>query len=107
MSGHALIVPESRNRYNSGMTDSRQGRRPTPEERQARRQLAQARAAKEDRKRRTRQLIQMGGVMAAYGFTTPEQVEEIVEAVLHSKSGPARVLRAGVQPTDRWPRGGS
>lgn len=91
-------------RYNGGMTDDRRGRRPTPEEREARRQLAEARAKKAERKKRTRRLIEMGGVMASFGFESPEQCEEIIRAVLRSKQGPARVLRAGVQPTDRWPR---
>lgn len=76
---------------------------PTPEQLAARQQLAGARAKQLFRKKRTRQLIQMGGVMAAYGFETPEQVEEIVRAVLTSKKGPARVLGLGVQPTDKWP----
>ena len=66
--------------------------------------MADARAKTLARKRRTRRLIQMGGVMAAYGFETPEQVEEIVRAVLASRRGPARVMGLGVRPTDKWPR---
>lgn len=76
---------------------------PTPEQLAARQQLAEARTKQITRKKRTRQLIQMGGVMAAYGFETPEQVEEIVRAVLTSKKGPGRVLSLGVRPTDKWP----
>lgn len=67
--------------------------------------MADARAKTLARKRRTRRLIQMGGVMAAYGFETPEQVEEIVRAVLSSRRGPGRVMGLGVRPTEKWPTG--
>lgn len=83
----------------------KRGPRATAEQMRARQELADARAAKAERKKRTRRLIQMGGVLAAYGFETPEQVEEIVQAVLSSKRGPARVLDLGVRPTPKWPQG--
>lgn len=87
------------------MTDSRRGQRPTPEQMRARQELADARAKKQARKVRTRRLIQMGGVLAAYGFSDPEQVDELIRAVLTSQKGPARVLGLGVRPTDKWPQG--
>jgi hypothetical protein len=45
---------------------------PTPEQLAARQQLAEARMKTLQRKKRTRQLIQVGGVMAAWGIDTPE-----------------------------------
>lgn len=80
---------------------------PTAEQKAARQQLADARQKEIDRKKRTRQLIQMGGVCAAFGFDSPEQVEEILAAVTHSRSGPDRLRKLGVRETERWPSGES
>ena len=57
---------------------------PTPEQKRARDQLADARRAELERKRRTRRLIQLGGVLAAHDFGSPEQVDELMAALSQS-----------------------
>ncbi len=54
----------------------------TPEQKQAPTQLAEARMRVLERKKRTRKLIQMGGVLAAYGFESTEQVDELLHAIV-------------------------
>lgn len=76
---------------------------PTPEQKAARQQDAQARAATNERKKRTRNLIEMGGVCAAFGFSRPEQVERVMEALTRSTKGPDRLRALEVRETDRWP----
>ena len=66
----------------------------------ARRQALEARARQQERKRRTRQLIQLGGVLAAWGFDTPEQVEGLLREVTVSAArrvggAPYRALAGG------------
>jgi len=58
---------------------------PTPEQKAAREQLAEARRKVLERKRRTRRLIQMGGVLAAHGFESPEQADELMAALSRSE----------------------
>ena len=53
----------------------------TPEQMAARRQDAEARSATASRKKRTRELIQLGGVCAHYGFKTPDQVDALLSAL--------------------------
>ena len=69
----------------------------------ARRQALEARARQAERKRRTRQLIQLGGVLAAWGFDTPEQVEGLLREVTATAAGRRRLAVRGVCRTGRWP----
>ena len=61
----------------------------------ARRKALEARARQQERKRRTRQLIQLGGVLAAWGFDTPEQVEGLLREVTVSAAGRRRLAAWG------------
>jgi hypothetical protein len=89
------------------MTDSRR-RRPkaTSEQLAAREELAQARKRTLERKKRTRQLIQIGGVLAAWGIDTPEQVEELMRRLTASEHKQWRRYLLGTlkaRRTSRWP----
>lgn len=90
--------------YHTPVDETPRTRRPraTPEQMAARELLAKQRRETAVRKQRTRRLIQMGGVMARYGFEDADQVEETMQAVLSSPSGAALVLAAGVRPTPAW-----
>lgn len=85
------------------MTESRKGTRPSPSQRRARQERAEAQAAGAKRKARTRNLIELGGVAAAFGFDSPEQLEEILAALTRSAKGSARLRKLGVKETARWP----
>ena len=79
---------------------------PTPEQLAAREQLAQARRKTLERKKRTRRLIQVGGVMAAWGIDSPKQAEELMRALTSAeRKGWRRYLLGplGARRTDRWP----
>jgi muconolactone delta-isomerase len=79
---------------------------PTPEQLAAREELAEARRKTLERKKRTRQLIQVGGVMAAWGIDSPEQAEELMRALTSAeRKGWRRYLLGtlGARRTDRWP----
>lgn len=80
------------------------GSRPTPEQLEKRKLLQENRHKERERKKRTRELIQMGGVCAAFGFESPEQVEQILTALTRSRKGPERLSEMGVKETDRWPQ---
>ena len=87
--------PESRRRSNA-----------TPEQLAARRELAEARAKSVERKKRTRRLIQVGGVMAAWGIEGPEQAEELMRRLTSEEHEPWRRYLLGTlkaRRTDRWP----
>ncbi len=73
------------------------------EQLKARRQALEARARQAERKRRTRQLIQLGGVLAAWGFDTPEQVEATLQELAATAAGRRRLAARGVGRTGRWP----
>ncbi len=73
------------------------------EQLKARRQALEARARQAERKRRTRQLIQLGGVLAAWGFDTPEQVEATLREATATAAGRRRLAARGVERTRRWP----
>ena len=75
------------------------------EQLKARRQALEARARQQERKRRTRQLIQLGGVLAAWGFDTPEQVEATLQELSATAAGRRRLAARGVRRTGRWPGG--
>ncbi len=75
------------------------------EQLKARRQALEARARQAERKRRTRQLIQLGGVLAAWGFDTPEQVEAVLQELSATAAGRRRLAARGVRRTGRWPVG--
>ena len=62
----------------------------------ARGELADARKNELSRKKRTRELITMGGVLAAHGFETPEQVDELMEALSKRESWVGWLRRRGV-----------
>ncbi len=79
------------------------GTRPTPEQKQARQQLAKARENTLERKKRTRRLIQMGGVLAAYGFEGPEQAEAVMRDLVADEWHKLALEAHGVEPTERWP----
>ncbi len=75
------------------------------EQLKARRQALEARARQAERKRRTRQLIQLGGVLAAWGFDTPEQVEATLREATATAAGRRRLEQLGIRHTGRWPAG--
>ncbi len=81
------------------------GTRPTPEQKAAREQLAEAKQSTLERKKRTRRLIQMGGVLAAYGFETPEQAESVMHDLVRDEWHKLTLEAHGVEPTERWPDG--
>jgi len=59
-----------------------------------------------ERKVRTRRLIQVGGVMAAWGIESPEQAEELMRALTsEDRKAWRRYLLGtlGVRRTERWP----
>jgi len=69
----------------------------------ARRQALEARARQAERKRRTRQLIRLGGVLAAWGVDTPEQAEALLRDLTATATGRRRLGALGVRRTGRWP----
>jgi len=78
----------------------------TPEQLAAREQDTEARLRSRQRKNRTRRLIQVGGVMAAWGITDPDQAEELMRTLTseNQKSWRRFLLgRLGAKRTDRWP----
>ncbi len=79
------------------------GTRPTPEQKAARLQLAEARKATLERKKRTRNLIQMGGVLKAYGFDTEQQVDVLMRAMVDSSVNREWLRDQGVRVTEKWP----
>ncbi len=79
------------------------GTRPTAEQKAARAQLADARKATLERKQRTRRLIQLGGVLDAWGIKDTHQVESLMRAATAGEGWRQRLQAQGVQPTDRWP----
>jgi hypothetical protein len=94
---HARDRPES---------EPRKRPNPTPEQLAAREELAEARRKTLERKKRTRRLIQVGGVMAAWGIDSPEQAEELMRALTSAeRRGWRRYLLGtlGARRTDRWP----
>lgn len=83
-------------------------RRPnaTPEQLAARKQDAEARERNVARKKRTRELIQLGGVFSAWGIDTPEQAEELMRRLTSAEhKGWRRYLLGALKArrTDRWP----
>ncbi len=89
------------------MTESRRRPKATPEQLAAREELAEARRKSLERKKRTRRLIQVGGVMAAWGIDSPEQAEELMRCLTSEEhKGWRRYLLGtlGARRTDRWPK---
>lgn len=83
-------------------------RRPnaTPEQLAARAQDADARERTAERKKRTRELIQLGGVFSAWGIDTPEQAEELMRHLTSADHKEWRRYLLGtlkVRRTERWP----
>ncbi len=78
------------------------GTRPTEEQKAAREQLTEARARVLERKQRTRKLIQLGGVLAAYGFDSPEQVDLLMRAMVGDEENRRWLRERGVTRTERW-----
>ena len=81
------------------------GTRPTPGQKRARAQLAEARKATSDRKKRTRNLIQMGAVLASYGFESPDQVDELMQIMVGDEENRQWLTEHGVLHSERWPEG--
>ncbi len=79
------------------------GTRPTPEQKAARAQLADARKRLLERKKRTRNLIQMGGVLKAYGFDTDQQADVLMRAMVGSPMNRDWLREQGVRVTEKWP----
>ena len=81
------------------MTESRrrQTSRPSESQKAAREELADARRNELARKKRTRELIQLGGVCAHYGFTSPAQVDELMAALSTRDSWVEWLRRRGVR----------
>ena len=79
------------------------GTRPTPEQKAAREQLAEARRNVLERKKRTRRLIQIGGTLDSYGITTPELADELMRAIVRDEDSRQWLQERGVRPTERWP----
>ena len=73
---------------------------------QARRLMAEHRRKQRERKRRTRALIQMGGVAARYGFSDTAQLEAVLSQLVRSRRGPAFLHQLGVSPTHAWEEAG-
>ena len=88
------------------MTDAARRPNPTPEQLEKRRRLAEARERMLGRKRRTRRLIQVGGVMAAFGIDTPQQAERLMETLVDlGRPEWRRYLSEtlGAEQPERWP----
>lgn len=59
-----------------------------------------------ERKVRTRRLIQVGGVMAAWGIDTPDQADELMAALTSAGNKDWRRYLLGTlkaSRTERWP----
>lgn len=59
-----------------------------------------------ERKVRTRRLIQVGGVMAAWGIEEPAQAEELMRTLTSADNKAWRrylLGTLGAERTDRWP----
>lgn len=79
------------------------GTRPTPEQKAARQQLAEAREATLERKKRTRRLIQIGGTLDSYGITTPELADQLMQTLLADTYDRLLLEGLGAHRTDKWP----
>ncbi len=79
------------------------GTRPTPEQKAAREQIAEARKKKVERKKRTRRLIQIGGTLDSFGVKTPEQADLLMQAMVGDEENREWLRDRGVQRTERWP----
>lgn len=93
---------------NDGHRPAGGNRRPpaTPEQLAARERDHEARTRTAERKVRTRKLIQVGGVMAAWGITEPDQAEELMRALTsEDRKAWRRYLLGtlGARRTERWP----
>ena len=69
----------------------------------ARRQALKARAREAERTRRTRQLIRLGGVLAAWVVETLEQAEALLHDAAATATGRRRLGALGVRRTGHWP----
>ena len=69
---------------------------PTPEQKRARDQLADARRKTLERKRRTRRLIQLGGVLVVQGFRSSERADELMAALSRSEGREIWLRERGV-----------
>lgn len=57
----------------------------------------------DQRKARTRRLIQTGAVADAYGITTPEMLEHVLAGLVRTPAYRERLVALGATPTPRWP----
>lgn len=85
----------------------RQGRpKATPAQLAARERDHEARMRTAERKVRTRRLIQVGGVMAAWGIEDPAQAEELMRTLTEEQHKAWRgylLGTLGAKRTERWP----
>ena len=73
------------------------------EQLKARRLQIQAHIRERERKTRTRRLIQVGGVAAAFGIESPDVLEQLLSGLVTSPDARRRLLALGAERTDRWP----
>lgn len=69
---------------------------------QARKQALEAQARQKARKERTRRLIQMGGVLAAWGLERPDQVEALLRLVRDSAIRDDVLAALGIADHPKW-----
>lgn len=77
------------------------GIRPTPGPKAVREHLTQARSATLERKQRTRKLIQMGDVLASYGFESSDELDQLMQAMVGNEENRQWLIDRGVQHTER------
>ena len=73
------------------------------EQLRARRLQIQAHIRDRERRSRTRRLIQVGGVAAAFGIEAPELLERLLAGLVASPEARRRLLALGAARTERWP----
>jgi hypothetical protein len=73
------------------------------EQLKARRLQIQAHVRDRERRSRTRRLIQVGGVAAAFGIESPELLERLLGGLVASPEARRRLATLGAVRTERWP----
>lgn len=73
---------------------------------QKRKLLDENRQKERERKARTRRLIQMGGIASAFGFESPEDLEELFVYLVNRQQGRELLQARGAKPSSRWPEEG-
>lgn len=73
------------------------------EPQEKRKLLGENRQKERERKARTRNLIQMGGVATSFGFEKPEDLETLFVSLVNSEKGRELLQARGARPSSRWP----